>query len=303
VSLVLTSAPHITSVLLKGLNNLVLPFTSHVLDPGLHGAADDALSSSTRAQNNDKYFVKSISGLEAPDRNVAIAAGPSGGKFQGVTVEDREVVVLIGLNPDWNAGETPKLLRDNLYIMLYTGYNPRVDIQLMSGTTPKYHEYGYVEKFEASIFDANPMVQITFKCLNPTFRAFDVTQFNAGSLSETHPNIYNHGTAETGFKFGVKFTADKDNWSIKQAENRNIGMSFEHSFHDGDLLTVNTIPGERYVHLQPHRKKVKNMLGILTADSEWIQLHPGHNHFVVPKKTGKWDWKGKLSFTAHSAGL
>lgn len=301
--MIITSVPHITSVLLKGLNNVTLPFTSHVLDPGLHGADDDALSPLTRAGNNDKYIVKSITGLEPPDRNVAIAAGPSGGKFQGVTVEDREVVVLIVLNPNWEAGETPKLLRDNLYTMIYAGYNPKIDIRLMAGTTAKYHEYAYVSKFEASIFDKDPMVQITFTCLNPTFRAMDVTKYPSGDLSETHPNIYNHDTAETGFKFGVKFTDDLNNWFIKQAENQSIGMRFEHAFEDGDLLTVNTIPGERYVHLKKHRGKVMNKLDIMTADSEWVQLHPGHNHFVVRKKSGKWDWKGPLTFTARSAGI
>ena len=298
---VLTSVPKITAVLFKGLDNLVLPFTSHVIDPGVLDTGDTYAKA--QADNDDKYFVKSVTGLEPPPRNVAIASTAGWGNFQGVTSEDREVVALIGLNPDWDKGETPGLLRANLETMLYTGYDPRVDIQLFSGIFPICHEFGYVSNFEASIFDANPAVQITFTMLNPTFRAFTPISYAKEDLSETNPDIYNTGTAETGFQFGVKFTDDMNGWYIKQTENQSIGMTFDHAFNDGDILTVSTIPGQKYVHLKKHRGKVKNMLSILTTDSEWIQLHPGHNHFVVPKKLAKWDWKGPLSFTSRYAGI
>lgn len=295
---VLLSTPNITSVIIKGLDGLVLPFVSHVFE-----GMDDSAYAAGIADNEDKYYIKSIDGLDPTDRNVAISRTASGGKFQGVTDEDREVVALIGLNPDWDAGETPKILRENLYTMMYTGYDPRVDIQLVSGIFPVAHEYAYVSKFEAAIFDENPAVQITFTCLNSTFRAFEPTTYNPSELSETAPDIYNYGTAETGFQFAVKFTGTKDKWSIKQAENQSIGMHFDMTFNDGDVLAVSTIPGQKYVHWNKHRGKVKNMLGILTTDSEWIQLHPGHNHFIVPKKNDLWNWKGNLTFTAKYAGV
>lgn len=295
---VLTSAPRITMVRFVGLDDLTLPFVSGLVD------GDDAYSTSKeKASNRDRYYVKSITGLEPPGRNIGLSRTASGGKFQGVTVEDREVVVLIGLNPNEAKGETPKLLRDNLYTMIYTGYDPKVDIQLMQGKMHIAHEYAYVSKFEASIFDANPAVQITFTCLNPTFRAFVATHLAPASLSEAHPNIYNKGTAETGFQFAVKFTGTMQKWFIKQAENQNVGMTFDMEFHTGDVLAVSTIPGQKYVHWNKNRGKVTNKLGILTADSEWIQLHPGHNHFVVPKTTGLWSWKGNLTFVPRYAGV
>jgi hypothetical protein len=295
---VLTTAPRITTVRFVGLDVLTLPFTSGEILP----EEEVYTKPNSKATNDDTYFVKSISGLEPPERNVGISRTASGGKFQGVTIEDREVVVTIGLNPDEEKGETYKLLRDNLYTMLYTGYDPRVDIQLMQGSVPVAHEYAYVSGFEASIFDANPAVQITFTCLNPTFRAFEFTKLSPANLNEVTPDIYNKGTAETGFQFAVQFTGTMSKWFIKQAENQNIGMTFDMTFHDGDVLAVSTIPGQKYVHWNKHRGKVTNKLGILTSDSEWIQLHPGHNHFVVPKYTSLWSWKGQLTFLPRYAG-
>lgn len=287
---VLDTVPEIVSVSLKGIKDLELVWNLEYDDGSLLNI-------------EDKYYVKSITGLEPPERTVSISRGAAGGKFGGIVTEDREIVVLIGLNPDYDAGETVSLLRQNLYTLLSTGYDPKVNFVFMSVLGPAFHEYGYVGKFEAAIFDQEPVVQITFEMLNPTFRALAQTTYNPAHLSETAPDVYNSGTAETGFQFAVKFTDTKNGWFIRQAENRQIGMNFDMTFEAGDILTVSTIPGQMYVHWQKHRGKVKNKLGILTADSEWLMLHPGHNHFVVPAKVAKWDWHGKLAFTPHYWGI
>lgn len=295
---ILAQKPTITGVQFRGLEDLLLPFTSHYWDdPSLPGLPEG------QAENDDKYYIKNVTGLEPPTRNVAISRTASGGKFQGVTVEDREVVVLLGLNPDYEAGETPQFLRDNLYTLLYTGYDPKVDIHLMNGITPLAREYAYVTAFEEALFDANPAVQITLTCLNPTFRAFFPHSYAPDELSETYPDVYNFGTAETGFQFAVKFTDDMNGWYIKTAEDQNVGMVFDMLFHENDVLSVSTIPGQKYVHWKKHRGKVQNKIGILKNNAEWIQLHPGHNHFVVPAKLAKWEWNGSLTFTPRYAGV
>lgn len=304
-NLVLGSIPKITSVVIRGLNDVVLPFTPHVL--GDTDAFDTTPGlDKFHATDEHKYFIKSIDGLQPPPRNVAIAATAGGGKFQGITSEEREIVVLIGLNPDWDAGETPSLLRQNLETLLYTGYDPRADIICMAGVFPLFHEYGYVSNFEAAIFDANPVVQVTFTMLNPNFKGMFQTFYSAADLSETNPDVYNNATAETGFQFGVIFTGTMAEWSIKQSERQAIGMTFKKpsgNFVAGDKLFISTVPGQKFIHFQHYKGKVKNALGYLTGDSEWIQLHPGHNHFVVPKKVGRWDWKGPLTFWPRYSGI
>lgn len=294
---VVGALPQTTSVLFKGLDNLVLPFTSKVLE-----GMDSSAYNTAQVDDADKYIVKSITGLEPPDQTIAIAKTASGGKYQGRQSEDREIVVLIKLNPDWDSGETPKMLRDNLYTMLSTGYDPKVVIQLAAGIFPYAQVVAYVSKFEAAIFDANPVVQITFECLNPTFSSLMPISLSPGELDEKHPNVYNPGTAETGFQFSVKFTDDLNGWSIKQAENQSVGMIFDMQFHENDILSVSTIPGKRYIHWNKHRGKVTNKMGILTNSSEWITLHPGNNLFVIPK-SGQWDWNGQFAFTPQYWGI
>ena len=297
---VIENSLKVTGLVLNGLDKVVLPFTSKVVES--YDIEASTLFMAASVDSEDKYILKSATGLTPPDRDIAIARTRSGGKYQGSNVSDREIVLLIVLNPDEDAGETPKFLRDQLYTMLNTGYDPKVRVTLLGGAFELAYVYAYVSKFEATIFDKDPAVQITFECLNPTFSSATQTLYPASTLDERYPNIYNPGTAETGFKFAVHFTGNMNRWFIKFAEDQSIGMIFDGDFEAGDTLRVSTIPGKRYVHVRKPHKKVRNKLGILRSDYEWLQLHPGMNNFVVPKKDN-WDWKGNLSFTVKHWGI
>lgn len=274
---VLTTAPVVTHILFRGLEDLFLPISPN----------DETAS----------YIIKQIDGLDPPGQNVAIAQTASGGKFQGKESEPREVVVLMELHGD------VKTLRNNLYTMLNTGYDPKCLIGLYVGGVELAHEWCYVTKFESALYVEQPVVQITFQMLNPTFKAPNDRSYSAGSLSETYPDVYNSGTAETGFQFAVKFTDDMAHWYLRVAEDDSIGMTFDKDFNTGDILSVSTIPGQRYVHWNKHKGTVQNKMGILRDDSEWIMLHPGHNHFKVPPGTTKWQWRGPLTFTEQYWGV
>lgn len=275
---VLLSTPVITSIRLRGLDTVNLPFTPYSTD-------------------SDPYVVKNIDGIDPPDQTLAIAKTGSGGKFQGIQSSDRDVVALVMLHGD------VKALRNNLYTMLRTGYDPKCWIDLMAGGTLFATVEAYCSRFEAALFAKEPAVQLTFRTLHDKFRAPTPTSYPATSLSEVNPNIYNPGTADTGFQFAVKFTDDMERWYLKVAEDNSIGMTFDKNFNQGDILAVSTIPGQRYIHWNKKQGTVQNKMGILRDDSEWITLHPGANHFVVPSQTTKWQWKGPLTFTAQYWGV
>lgn len=278
---VLRTVPQITSLLVRGLGDVSLPFAGEVgSDMGL-------------------YVIKQIDGLDPPDQTLAIAKTASGGKYQGKESAAREIVALISLSP----GEDPKTLRNNLHTMLNTGYNPKVTIFLMAGLAVVGTVDAYVTRFQSAMFVKDPVVQITFEMLNDKFKAPAARSYPASVLSETYPDIYNDGTAESGFQFAVKFTDDMAHWYLRVAEDDSIGMTFDKAFNTGDILTVSTIPGQRYVHWNKAGGTVQNKMGILRDDSEWIAIHPGHNHFKVPPGTTKWQWHGPLTFTPQFWGV
>ena len=275
---VLLSTPVITSIRLRGLDTVNLPFTPYSTD-------------------SDPYVVKNIDGIDPPNQTLAIAKTGSGGKFQGIQSSDRDVVVLVMLHGD------VKSLRNNLYTMLRTGYDPKVWIDLMAGGTLFATVEAYCTVFEAALFAKEPAVQLTFRTLHDKFRAPVATSYASSQLSESYPNVYNPGTAEAGFQFAVKFDQPMQHWYLRVAEDDSIGMTFDKAFAVNDVLAVSTIPGQRYIHWNKGQGTVQNKMGILRDDSEWITLHPGANVFKVPPGTDKWHWKGNLTFTAQYWGV
>lgn len=249
-------------------------------------------------EDTDAYIIKQIDGLDPPDQTVAIAKTASGGRYQGIESSPREIVALIELQ-----GDNPKLLRNNLYTMLRTGYDPKVGVGLYSGGVLHSSVDAYCTRFEAALWVDDPIVQITLECLNPTFMAPAPVKYLSAQLSETHPAVYNSGTADAGFQFAIKFTDNMQHWFLRVAEDNSIGMTFDKAFEAGDRMDVSTVPGNRYILWKTQGGTVKSKMGILRDDSEWIQLRPGNNHFVVPAGTDKWQWQGPLSFTPRYWGV
>jgi hypothetical protein len=283
------------------------PAVSHIRLQGLK--TFDFPLTSAYAKPDDKYIIQNITGLGPPQVQVVIVDG----KYQTRTPANRQLVMTIKLNPDWGAGETPKLLREELYKLLSTGYKPRVVITPLFGEVSisllglrvfaqPFSTVGYVSNWDQDMFAKDNAVVVTFDCEGPTWISNSKTTISAGTLSESKPAIFNPGTVGVGFKFSVKFTADRSNWFLRTTENQSIGLEFTKSFHSGDVLSVCTIENQQYVQWNKHRGKVQNMMSILKASSEFdLTLHPGMNHYVVPK-TG-WQWNKAVEFTPEYWGL
>lgn len=263
----------------------------------LQGLKNINLRHGPDADPSDHYILKSVDGLGPPDITNAIAQLDSGGRYGGRQAAPKQLIFTIGLNPRWDNGQTALELREEIYKLLSTGYNPSVPIRLLNGDTPVAKTTGYVAHIDPDLFSKDPQIVLTMDTLDAYLHDVNPTHYGHNDIGGFRPVVVNPGTAEVGFQFAVKFTAARNKWFIKVREHQNIGMEFDFDFSIGDVLAVSTIPGSKYVHWNKHRGKVTNKMGILTNSSEWLTLHPDVNHFVVPK-TG-WVWKGPLQFTAR----
>src|SRR4051794_8917947 len=81
----------------------------------------------------DKYLLKSVDGLGPPEVDVSIAPTLNGpGVYKGRRPQSRQIVALIGLNPDYNDGETASDLRSALYGMLTPGAKDYISVEIMN---------------------------------------------------------------------------------------------------------------------------------------------------------------------------
>lgn len=165
------------------------------------------------AKPSDIYILKGAVGLGPPEVDVSIANTlNAGGFFQGRRPQPREIVLHIGLNPNYKTNQSAADLRTQLYGLLTPGNYTSIKIEIYNDTTSLMYVNGYVKKLEIAPFSKTPEVQVTFACMEQYFLAPTALYVDPGS--KTAPLIKNIGTAEAGFHMELTFTAGLTYWQI-----------------------------------------------------------------------------------------
>lgn len=241
------------------------------------------------ATRNDPYILKDASGLGPVEVDISIADRLFlGGVYQGRRPNSREVVMQIGLNPDYSTDQSPAELRDALYTLFGTDFTDPMKIVILDESVVDKSVYadGYIKKFEINPFSKEPAVQITFSCPDPFW--IDPETTISTDLDLAAPSIVNPGSAPTGLYFEVDFTGTRNFFEVDLGSNQKFRVEYV-NFVSGDKLIVSTQPGERKIQLV-HSSVTSNIIGGLTSDSDWLQLKSGLNDFVIPTPTNfTWD--------------
>lgn len=255
---------YFTKIRLKGLNSVDLPIV-------------DALPS-------DRYILKNASGLGPPEVDVSVVNTLNAGAFyQGRRPQPREVVIHVGLNPNYNSNQTVSQLREVLYGLLTPGTVDEVRIEIMEESTVLFYTLGHVKNLEIAPFTATPEVQITIACHQQYLEATSDLYIDPGPLD--FPTIDNIGTAPAGFRMEVVFTSPTNVWSISDDIGRT--MKFDYSFTTGDILTIDTRPGYRGIW-RTRSGFTLSIIYSLSVESTWHMLHGGDNLFATNLQNFTW---------------
>lgn len=153
--------------------------------------------------STDAVQVRGIQGLEPVKAEISSTpfATSDGELYQGATVGKRNIVLTLGLNPDW-IDQTMATLRQQLYLYFMpkswvklrfeTDYLPTVDIE------------GYCESITPNIFSKDPEVQVSIICPKPDFIDTEPAVFTGTVDDGTSDTVINYiGTVPTGFELRV----------------------------------------------------------------------------------------------------
>ena len=232
----------------------------------------------------DPYILKAADGLGPPEVDVSIVDTlNAGGYYQGRRPQNREVVLRVGLNPDYGSDQTAADLRTVLYGMLTPGSSDSVLLEIINNTTVLATTTGYLKKLEIVPFSKDTEVQLTIACTSPYLQAVDRLYVDPGSTSA--PAINNVGTAPTGFKMSLQFTTALASWSLTDAAGKKI--EFVHDFLANDILTFDTRAGSRTIELTRDLVTTK-IIAALTSDSMWLSLYGGNNVFATSDPNFTW---------------
>lgn len=238
--------------------------------------------------NDDPVQLRNIDGLgpvKAELTSTPFASG-RGELYQGGFTGKRNIVISLGLNPNWE-NQTMATLRQLLYryflpeewckLRFYSQELPPVDIE------------GYVESFEPNIFSEDPEVQISVICHKPDFVEVDATIYEGTVDDGTLELEFDYsGTVPTGFELRVDRTVDNPSYTgaVKITHTAQLQPQvFE--------ITPVTIDTTKYFKLSTVRSKKRvynvsvadgyltNLLAWVTDVSVWPEIKPGQNLFSI----------------------
>lgn len=223
--------------------------------------------------------VRNVQGLEPVKANVNTSALGSidGESYSGSSVGKRNIILTLGLNPDW-VDQTFSSLRQ----LLYAHFMPKQQIRLMFETDelPDCEIFGYVEGFEQDKFAKDPEVQISIICPKPDFVAVAETVLTGPIVNSVIVN--NPGTVPSGFNLTLKRLSGAGFTGYVFVDN-SAQNAYSLAINPGTIdatyfLEINTVPGEKYILKKP----VAGGGGVSwlhAMDGNWPKLDPGVNSF------------------------
>lgn len=269
---------------------------------------DDHLIMSITAAAADEVQIRGIEGLGPVKADLPSASYYGDGEYiTGKRVNKRNIVLTVGLNPDWTT-QSISYLRNSLY--KYFMPKRWIRLEFTSTHLPTVFIEGYVESLEPNMFTQDPEMQVSIICPRPDFIAVDPTQ-KTGTMHSAFgtPLIWDYeGTVPTGFIL-MQTTPSTTFTGELQISNNN---------EDGGLIGVTTqvqaarqfilssVDGSKYMQEENAGVLLKNLLGYLTTPMNWLRIGPGENQFEIkgiPSSGGLLTQPWTLEYNARYGGL
>lgn len=255
------------------------------------------------------YTAKAIIGLDADEIIPKYYGRGSATKtrFFMPAVNNREIVIRIGLNPRLSVWQTYSGLRDDLYRAIASSRDGQVELQFQSGGSVISSIKGFVTKFEAPLFTNSPESQLTIMCDSGVFKSIVPVVVKPASMGTTTLLLSDdESTAPHGLTFEVQFlsntpyfaiqdTSPIPDWKFKVIPGTIGGLT---NFQTGDRLFFTNESNQKSIFM------LRGATQYYLADkvelgSIWPVLFPGMNEFTIDDSTGSFQWNALSYYTTY----
>lgn len=246
--------------------------------------------------NDDPVQIKNIEGLGPVKADIASTQSASGrGEIpQGSSTGKRNIVLTLGLNPDYTALQSMASLRQILYRYLLP--ENWTKLRFYSDELPPVVIEGVTESFEPNMFSQDPEVQVSIICHKPDFVEEDATIYTGVVDDGTIEFEFDYiGTIPTGFE--LRIDAAVANPSYTGALDITMLSQLLPQLFEVDPVTID---GTKYFKLSTMQSKKRvqnilvatgeetNLLADVSASSVWPKIKPGQNVLsVAAEETGQ----------------
>lgn len=245
-----------------------------------HGGTDTIELSFRDPQRLGSFNAKNILGLDAD----AITARFYASGFYALSIEKRQVVIRIGLNPNFSLNETYNSLRDDIYAVITSSRTGMVHLHLKNGDDIVAAVNGFVSKVEAPLFEKTQEVVVTIDDVDGILRAVDLVEVDLTGLTPAETEITDLlSTAPHGFSFELEFSAAKA--AIEITDPGDSTWSFEVTpaggFLTGDILHFCSEQNEKVLYIERGPSTI-HLADKITPGSVWPLIFPRRvNTFAV----------------------
>lgn len=245
------------------------------------------------ADPSGPFILKGVEGLDPPPVDISIAkVRGQRGVRRLKEPQYRQIVALVGLQPEWDSGQSSSDLRSQMYGLLEPKYGAASKAQIMLDDTVICEAEGDVSNIDASIFSKDPEVQVTLDCdyaylLAPSEVLQTPTRTTDGAY--TILDIENEGDAPAGFR--IEFTLQQAVSHIVLQDyyifGRSMTISGPHAA--GDAFIIDTRAGSRKISkINSGQTQERSVLNDLSPGSQWLTLHQGDNKLRLNVVTFDW---------------
>lgn len=245
--------------------------------------------------DTDLFEVRNIDGLGAVKANVNTTPFGSiaGESFIGTSVGKRNLVLTLGLDPDWNDWTISKLRR-----LLDNTFMPQQSIRLVfeSLEFSPVEISGWIESNEPNMFSKDPEQQISIICPDLYFKSVDPVVIQGESDQIAWPITY-EGNVETGINVQVSKKSGSDPVytyvRVHDPDPRYLRVTdlvSGHPLATNKDLFMNSIPGDKYVESRTTANVKTNLLANTLLVPNWPTINPGTETFDVYSDVGVQNW-------------
>lgn len=237
------------------------------------------------------YNVKAITGLDADSIIPRHYTGSGSSNFNNMYLEDRDVVIRIGLNPNFSENKTYSDLRDALYKMIASSRTGKLEMQFKNGTHAVAAISGHVSRIESPLFEKTQEVQITIHCDEPLLKAIDpvIIEYTAPAGSTNITIEDKLSTAPHGFYFDLQLLTDMDSFTMEDPND--VDWKFEVTpsggFLEDDRIIFSSEENNKGIWVIREESTTPIADSILPT-SVWPVIFPGVNRFKINTSLVTW---------------
>lgn len=228
------------------------------------------------------YVLEDVVGIDPVKATIVTSkfAKKAGSQFQNSQRENRNLVVKIGLEPDYALNSVR-----SLRWALYDFFTPDsvVSLRFYDDTDLVVDISGHVEDCDAPPFTKDPRMDVSIICTDPDFVVLDPVVEEGFTVSDTTEFFINYpGTAKTGFEFVLHVDRTLTDFTIYQTEPGGVTkqLDFSASLIAGDELTISSVEGNKFISLLRSGTTSSVLYG-MPSTSSWLELKRGFNNFRV----------------------